>query len=452
MGNITGFLEHPRQERPHRPPAQRIRDFLELTEPLTEPQRARQAGRCMDCGVPFCQAGGIHRGQLLGCPLHNLIPEWNHMLYAGNLPHALSRLLKTAPFPEFTGRVCPAPCEAACSCGLVGGSVTIRDNELEIIEAAFDGGLMKPRTPAHRLDRRIAVVGSGPAGLAAAYWLNRRGHYIQVFEREARPGGLLTYGIPNMKLPWSVVARRVALMEAEGIRFQCGVRVGTQVPLEQLRREFDCVILACGAQKPRPVEFRGRAKGVHFALDYLRAVCRQQLGETDQAPTARGKQVVVIGNGNTAGDCIATALRQGARDVTQVVRRPAAAYGDAADYAQEEARAVLGRDIRLFETRVERVIPDDRGQLMAVELRSEDLVRTVPAQLLLIASGFSGTETENAAMAADPGVLTAGDMRMGASLVVHALADGARAAAKADRLLMGYTGLKAPIPVDVKEN
>jgi len=445
MGKATGFMDYNRVGHKERPIAERIHDFHEFNTDLPTKERSRQGGRCMDCGVPFCQAGIVFDGKRMGCPLHNLIPEWNDMIYAGNREHALSRLLKTAPFPEFTGRVCPALCEVGCNCQHVGGSVTIRDNELYIIEYAFQNGLMEPNPPKKRSDKHIAVVGSGPAGLAAAYWLNKRGHNVEVYERDSKPGGLLMYGIPNMKLDKSVVARRINLMEAEGIVFHCDVNVGKDITMEQLTRQFDCVIMACGAQKPRAVRFEGEAKGVYYALDYLKPVVQQQVREIASAPSAKGKNVIVIGNGNTASDCVATAVRQGCKSVTQIIRKPRSAYGDEVDYAHAETDFLYGKDIRVFESNVKRVIADDDGHLTAVELSVAGELQTVPAEMLLIASGFSGTEDGNAAMLqADTSgkVLQAGDMKNGATLVVLALADGADAAARADEMLMGYTSLK----------
>lgn len=445
MGKTTGFLDYARMDCPTRPPLVRLGDFTPFHEALPLPLRREQGGRCMDCGVPFCQAGIQFDGKRIGCPLHNLIPEWNDMIYLDNQEHALSRLLKTAPFPEFTGRVCPALCENGCNCKYVSGSVTIRDNELYIIEYAFQNGLMEPKPPVHHSDKRIAVVGSGPAGLAAAYWLNQRGHNVTVFERDKRPGGLLMYGIPNMKLDKTVVDRRIKLMEAEGITFRTGVNVGVDLPLEQLTAEYDCVILCCGAQKPRPVEFEGEANGVYYALDYLKPVTQALVGEIKSAPSAAGKDVIVIGNGNTASDCVATAVRQGCKSVTQIIRKPKSAYGPEVDYAHAETDEVFGKDIRRFESKVKQVIADKKGNLKAVVLNTPEGDVIVDCEMLLIASGFSGTEDYNDAMRkadATGKVLYAGDMRCGATLVVLAEAEGKEVAAQADEMLMGYTSLK----------
>ena len=445
MGKKTGFMDYARVGHKERPIAERVHDFDEFNLPLSWKERSNQGARCMDCGVPFCQAGIQFDGKRIGCPLHNLIPEWNDMIYLDNQEHALSRLLKTAPFPEFTGRVCPALCENGCNCKYVSGSVTIRDNELYIIEYAFQNGLMEPKPPVHHSDKRIAVVGSGPAGLAAAYWLNQRGHNVTVFERDKRPGGLLMYGIPNMKLDKTVVDRRIKLMEAEGITFRTGVNVGVDLPLEQLTAEYNCVILCCGAQKPRPVEFEGEANGVYYALDYLKPVTQALVGEIKSAPSAAGKNVIVIGNGNTASDCVATAVRQGCKSVTQIIRKPKSAYGPEVDYAHAETDEVFGKDIHRFESKVKQVIADKKGNLKAVVLNTPEGDVIVDCEMLLIASGFSGTEDYNDAMRkadATGKVLYAGDMRCGATLVVLAEAEGKEVAAQADEMLMGYTSLK----------
>ena len=284
----------------------------------------------MDCGVPFCQAGVTFDGALLGCPLHNLIPEWNDLLWNGNYEGALQRLLKTSPFPEFTARVCPALCEKACVCGRVSQPVTVRENELAIIEYAFENDLMQPMPPAARSDKRIAVVGSGPAGLSAAYYLNRRGHHVTVFERDPLPGGLLTYGIPEMKLPKQIVARRISLLEQEGVVFRTNCCVGRDLSPEALAAEFDLAIFCCGAQQPRPLPF-AEAGGVFYALDYLRASAQALLAQAEPAVTAAGKHVVLVGAGDSASDCISVALRQGCRS-------PHAAHPQAAHRKHGKAR------------------------------------------------------------------------------------------------------------------
>ena len=362
MGKPTGFLEYARVDRPAVPARERISGFGEFhTEPGAE-TRTEQGARCMNCGVPFCQSD-------YGCPLRNLIPEWNDEISARNMEYALRRLLKTNDFPEFTGRVCPALCENACVCSLHGEAVTIRDNELAVIENAWASGMMKPEPPPVRTGKRVAVVGSGPAGLAAAQQLNRRGHSVTVYERDDRPGGLLMYGIPNMKLDKAVILRRIKKMEAEGIRFVCGTSVGKDISPKELKAEYDAVILCCGARRERSlgVDTAG-VRGVVPALEYLSAATRSLLDGAGNSLDARGLRVVVVGNGDTATDCVATALRQGAASVTQLVRKPKRekseriwpypADGEKTDYGQEEAAALFGCDPRRYGTTVRKVVAD----------------------------------------------------------------------------------------------
>ncbi|MDO4502679.1 MAG: glutamate synthase subunit beta [Coriobacteriia bacterium] len=447
MGKPTGFIDYSRQEAADRPAAERLADYGWIHTDLDPEQRRQQAGRCMDCGVPFCSADVCLHGVAQGCPLHNLIPEWNEQLWNGRLPLALERLHKTNCFPEFTGYVCPAPCERACSCAKSSAAVTINQNERYIIDEAFAQGLMEPHVPATRSGKTVAVVGSGPAGLTAATLLNQRGHAVTVYERSARPGGLLTYGIPSMKLPQQVIDRRVALLEAEGIRFACNANVGVDVTVEELAASYDAVVLALGAQQPRPLSFDGRANGVCYALDYLGAAAQNQLGENDLDPLmdASGKVVAVVGAGDTANDCIATALRQGATDVIQLIRRPAADYGPATDYAHQESEAALGRDIRRFQTQVAAVAPDADGNLAQLTLTTPDGPQEVAAQLLVIASGFTGAETyatEGADLDALPNLFQAGDMATGASLVVRAMAHARSTARAVDEYLTGYSTIR----------
>ena len=444
MGKPTGFLDYTRLDTPARDPKQRVQDYAPLHSPLSETNRRRQSGRCMDCGVPFCQAGVRFDGQLLGCPLHNLIPEWNDLLWAGNYEEALHRLLKTNCFPEFTGRVCPALCERACTCGMIGQPVTVHDNELAIIEFAFENDLMQPNPPAVRSDKSIAVIGSGPAGLASAYYLNRRGHNVTVFERDPLPGGLLRYGITPMKLPPEIVDRRIALMEREGVVFRTGCDIGKDMPPQQLAEKFDLAIFCCGAQQPRPLPFAGQAQqGVSYALAYLHAAAEARMAGVESALSAAGKHVVLVGAGDSASDCIATALRQGCSSITQLIRRPASDYPPTLDYAHEESQAVYGADIRRFKTQIAQLSCDAQGALTGVITDSGEQLQ---AQLLILASGFAGCEpyaTEAAEQLRALGlpVLQAGDMTLGSTLVVQAIADGKRAAAEADRALMGYTNI-----------
>ena len=465
MGKATGFLEYSRVEEPFRPEAERLKDFAYLHAALPAQARREQAARCMNCGVPFCQSN-------YGCPLHNRVPEWNDLLYQGRTREALQRLLVTAPFPEFTGRVCPQLCEKACMLG--DDAATNRDNELYLIEEGFRNGWIAPRVPARRTDRRVAVVGSGPAGLAAADLLNRLGHRVTVVERADRPGGLLMYGIPNMKLPKEVVARRVGLMKAEGVEF----RLNTEADAS-LRADFDAVLLCGGARRARRLSVPGEeAKGVTLAVDYLSEATRALLEGRASALDARGKDVLVVGGGDTGNDCVGTCLRQGCKSVTQLEMLPAPPAQRTknnpwpewprvlrTDYGQREAIAAQGRDPRLFETTVERVLAGENGHVCAVETVRvsrgadgrlhpiEGTRRTLPCQLLLIAAGFVGCEAEMAgrfhfslnarnlpdipaaAHALAPGLFAAGDMRTGQSLVVRALADGRAAAREVHRWL-----------------
>ena len=461
MGKTTGFLEYVRQDDRNRAPEERVHDWEEFHLALPEKARQEQGGRCMNCGVPYCQAGITYEGKTFGCPLHNLIPEWNDMIYAGNRAHALSRLLKTNNFPEFTGRVCPALCEKSCICGIYGSPVTVRDNELCVIEEAYANKTMKRRRPPQWSGKKVCVVGSGPAGLAAADQLNHRGHSVTVIEKEDRPGGLLTYGIPNMKLPKNVVKRRVELMTDEGVSFVCGVDAADPKTAHRLLREYDAVILCCGAGKPRPLGLDTEGiSGVYFGTEYLRAaVQRHQFGQSPAVPTAEGRDVVIIGTGDTASDCVATALREDCASVTQLVRRPESDYLQNGqlpmDYAHEEALAVNGHDSRRFGVQVRELVKDENGNLTGVVTTEGD---TLPCQLLIGATGFAGcredvcqafgvdagrtvTTAEGSFATSAEKVFAAGDMRRGQSLVVWAIAEGRAAAAEVDEYLIGYTNL-----------
>ena len=421
MGKITGFLEYERKTNPEVAPSKRVKDFSDFHDTITADERRKQGARCMDCGVPFCQSGCEFGGKTFGCPLHNLIPEWNDMIFAGNYEHALSRLLKTNDFPEFTGRVCPALCEDACVCGAHDGSVTIRENELSIVEWGFKNGVIRPRIPKQRTGKKVAVIGSGPAGLAAADQLNHRGHQVTVFERDDRIGGLLAYGIPNMKLPKEIVERRVRLMESEGVEFHTCVDVGKDVSAEQIMSEYDCVILCCGAGKPREFELSGN--GVEYALPYLKAATKAVLdGETPETVrlNAKGKDVVVVGAGATSSDCVATAIRQGCRSVVQIIRKPKELVEghknlwdeeiSDEDYAEAEAEAMFGASPRRYQTIAKELLFDadgnlqklrtahvdwlqsDSGKLVMTE--SADGGETISAQMILVASGFEGCEDD----------------------------------------------------------
>ncbi|MBQ6168801.1 MAG: glutamate synthase subunit beta [Ruminococcus sp.] len=494
MGKATGFLEYTRVETTAKEPLERIKDFNEFHIPLSEEQRCEQAARCMDCGVPFCQNGKMLCGMISGCPLNNLIPEWNDLLYHGQREQALSRLLMTNNFPEFTSRVCPALCEKACTCGLDSSPVTVRENERSIIEYGFENGLMEPQIPKVRSGKRVAVIGSGPSGLAAADTLNKRGHSVTVYERSDRIGGLLMYGIPNMKLEKHIIERRTALMAAEGVNFITNANVGADVSADEIMKNFDAVILACGSSNPRDIKADGReAEGIYFAVDFLKATTKSLLDSnlTDgKAISAKDKNVVIIGGGDTGNDCVGTAVRHGCKSVTQLEMMPKLPDERAesnpwpqwprvckTDYGQEEAIAVFGHDPRIYTTTVKEFIKDDKGALTAVKTVKLEFVtdeksgrkvpkeiegseEILPCELCLIAAGFLGCQsyvaeafgaeldrrtnikTETGSHATNiPKVFTAGDMHIGQSLVVRAIREGRDAAAETDRYLMGYTNL-----------
>lgn len=465
MGKPTGFLEYVRKDDLRRPPEERVQDWAEFHLPLPQTVREQQGSRCMNCGVPFCQTGMLYEGRTFGCPLHNLISEWNDMIMRGNPGHALARLLKTNNFPEFTGRVCPAPCESACICGIYGDAVANRDNELYIIETAFSQGLLRRRRPPQWSGKKVAVVGSGPAGLAAADQLNHRGHSVTVVEKDDHPGGLLTYGIPSMKLDKAVVKRRLDLMTDEGVTFVTGVDASDKAVAGRLLAEYDAVVLCCGAGRPRPLGLEtGGVTGVCYGTDFLKAAVERQIfGQNPALPTAEGLHVVIVGTGDTASDCVATALRQGCVSVTQLVRRKREDYlvnGELPlDYAHEEAVSVTGTDPRRFAVQVKELIAGEGGALTAVVTTDGD---TIPCNLLIAATGFAGCERgvcdafgveAGDTVSTAPGhhatnvekVFAAGDMRRGQSLVVWAIAEGRSAAAEVDAYLNGYTNLVRPL-------
>ena len=465
MGSATGFLETIRTENPYRSEAVRLCDFEDLHTEQDEDARRAQASRCMNCGVPFCQSD-------FGCPLHNLIPEWNDLLYRGLEREALNRLLQTAPFPEFTGHVCPALCEKACN--LENDGVTNRDNELYLIETGFANGWIHPRLPLERTGKRVAVIGSGPSGLAAADLLNRMGHSVTVIEKADRAGGLLTYGIPNMKLPKRIVERRIRLMEEEGVRLE----LNREAIPEELQG-FDAILLCGGARKPRTLNVEHTdTQGVMFAVDYLTAATKAVLDGGSPSCTAKGKHVIVVGGGDTGNDCVGTALRQGCASVTQLEMMPAPPEERTqanpwpewprvlrTDYGQLEAIFRQGADPRVYETTVKSIRKDEAGRIAGLE--TVQLRRTpegkfeqvagsekeLECELLLIAAGFVGCENktlERFALQADGRgrlmpedgshhlsgrLFSAGDMRTGQSLVVRALADGRDAAKEVDRFL-----------------
>jgi len=493
MGKPTGFIEYLRELPVDRAPLARIADWKEFHPHLEEKRLRNQGARCMDCGVPFCHTGKLISGMASGCPVNNVIPEWNDLVYRGLWREALDRLHMTNNFPEFTGRVCPAPCEGSCVLGISEPPVTIKNIEAEIIDRGWDEGWVLPQTPRSRTGKKVAVIGSGPAGLAAAEQLNRAGHLVTVLEREDRPGGLLMYGIPNMKLDkHEVVLRRIDLMEQAGVKFICNASVGDNVEAQLLLRDFDATVICTGATQPRdlPVEGRG-LKGVHFAMEYLTASTKSLLdGGPDNSPIhARGKDVVVIGGGDTGTDCVGTALRHGCRSLLQIeimARPPVERAADnpwpewpkvyKLDYGQEEAAARFGSDPRVYLTTVKKFVGNARGELESlvtvdvkwerntqgqvapVEVPGTEQVR--PAQLALLAMGFLGPEqsllkelrvecdargnvrAEQGRYATNlKGVFTAGDCRRGQSLVVWAISEGRGAARECDRYLMGKTDL-----------
>lgn len=492
MGKSTGFLEFERKTGKERKPEERIRDFHEFHEPLSSEVQKEQGARCMNCGVPFCQFGDNLNGMTSGCPLNNLIPEFNDLVYRGKYEQAYQRLQKTNCFPEFTSRVCPALCEAACTCNVNTDPVATKENERAIIDYAFTEGLVVPDPPKVRTGKTVAVIGSGPAGLAAAWMLNKRGHSVTVFERHDRIGGLLMYGIPNMKLEKSTIERRRKLMEEEGIHFQTNTDVGKEKDAQEILKSFDRVILACGSSRPRNIEAPGRdAKGIQFAVDFLSNVTKILLdSDFTKIPfeLAEGKHVVIIGGGDTGNDCAGTAVRLHAKSVVQLemMPRPPKKRGEnnpwpewpkvlKTDYGQQEVIAQSGKDPRLYQTTVKEYMKNKEGEVCGLKIirleakknKKTDRIemipvegseQTIPADLVLIAAGFTGAEdyVMNAFqvrktkrntvesknfVSSVPKVFVAGDMRRGQSLVVWAIREGKEVAREVDLSLMGYTNL-----------
>ena len=494
MGKPTGFLDYKRQNSETIPPKKRIQNFKEFHVALPLEKQRIQGARCMACGVPFCQYGQIIGGMASGCPLNNLVPEWNDLIYHGKWELAYRRLAKTNCFPEFTSRVCPALCEAACTCNLNGEAVATKENEQAIIEYAFAQGLIAPHPPKVRTGKKVAVVGSGPSGLAAAMQLNSRGHKVTVFERRDRIGGLLRYGIPNMKLDKSVIDRRIAIMEAEGVEFVTNANVGGDIKASRLLKEYDRVVLACGASNPRDINVPGRdASGIYFAVDFLTSVTKSLLDSNfadHKFIPAKGKKVMVIGGGDTGNDCVGTSIRLGAASVLQLEMMPKAPDTRTeqnpwpewprvckTDYGQEEAIAVFGHDPRVYQTTVTEFVKNKKGEVCKAKLvklqgqkdEKTGKMRMAPVEgseyvvdvdLVLIAAGFLGSQkyvTDAFKVELDgrtnvktapgeyqtsvPGVFTAGDMHRGQSLVVWAIREGREAARAVDESLMGYTNL-----------
>lgn len=495
MGKPTGFLDYNRKNNLGTSPLKRIKNYNEFHKPMEESLRCQQAARCMDCGVPFCQNGKPIMGMVSGCPLNNLIPEWNDLIYTKEYEAAAHRLLITNNFPEFTSRVCPALCEAACTCGLNGDPVSVKENENFIIEYAYSSGMMQPNPPKVRTEKNIAVIGSGPAGLACADQLNKRGHNVTVYEKDDRIGGLLMYGIPNMKLEKDVIDRRVNLMKESGVKFETNKNVGEDIKPATLLRKYDAVVLCCGAGNPRDINSPGRdANGIYFAVDFLKATTKSLLDsnlEDGNYISAKDKNVVIIGGGDTGNDCVGTSIRQGCKSVVQLEMMPKLPDSRAennpwpewpkvckTDYGQEEAIAKFGSDPRIYQTTVKEFVKDDEGNLKGVttvkvefvydDESGRNVMQEVPSsekyietELVLIAAGFLGpkqyiteafgVETNNRSnVATEEGkystnvekVFTAGDMHRGQSLVVWAIREGRDAAAEVDEYLMGYTCLK----------
>jgi glutamate synthase (NADPH) small chain len=493
MGKPTGFIEFLRESPSERSPLDRIHNWDEFHLPMPEENLRTQGSRCMDCGIPFCHTGTVISGMASGCPVNNLIPEWNDLVYRGLWKEALDRLHKTNNFPEFTGRVCPAPCEGACVLGINNPPVTIKNIEYSIVDKGWNEGWIVAEPPTKRTGKKVAIIGSGPAGLSAAAQLNKAGHWVTVFERADRPGGLLMYGIPNMKLDkQEVVMRRLKVLEDEGVKFICNTEVGKDLPVETLLKDFDSVVLCTGATRPRDLAIDGRQlKGVHFAMDFLTANTQAVL-DGNQPPnfiSAEGKDIVIIGGGDTGTDCVGTSIRHSCKSLEQLEILPKPPTERAADnpwpewpkvyrldYGQEEAAAQFGEDPRGYLTTTTHFEGDEAGQVKAVHTvqvqwaknekgqfipqQIPGTEKVLPAQLVLLAMGFLGPEQPlldalnlerdaRSNVKADhekyttsiPGVFAAGDCRRGQSLVVWAFNEGRGVARECDRYLMGTTDL-----------
>ncbi|KRF65953.1 glutamate synthase [Bacillus sp. Soil768D1] len=492
MGKATGFMDYPREKPKDRNPLTRLSDWREYTAPFSDEKLSTQGARCMDCATPFCHMGMELNRVTTGCPIHNLIPEWNDLVYRGRWKEALDRLTKTNNFPEFTGRVCPAPCEGSCTVAINDPAVAIKNIERTIIDKGFENGWITPRIPEYRTGKKIAIIGSGPAGLASADQLNQAGHSVTVYERSDRAGGLLTYGIPNMKLEKDVVARRIKLLNQEGIDFVTNTEIGKDISSEELQNQYDAVILCTGAQKQRDLVIEGReAKGIHLAMDYLTTSTKSLLDsnfEDGQFLNTKGKDVIVIGGGDTGADCVATALRQECKSVVQFGKHPILPTARTSDnmwpaypnvfsleYAYEEAEAKFGADPRQYSIQTKKIVADENGNVKELhtismeKIKGEDGVyifkeipgteKVWPAQFVFIAIGFEGTEqpllsqfgieTVNQKIDAVygeyrtnvEGVFAAGDARRGQSLIVWAINEGREVAREVDRYLMGSSVL-----------
>ncbi len=493
MGKPTGFIEFKRELPADQSPKERIAHWGEFHDHMTEDKLRQQGARCMDCGIPFCHSGTLLNGMAQGCPINNLIPEWNDLVFKGLWHEAIDRLHKTNNFPEFTGRVCPAPCEGSCVLGISEPPVTIKNLEYSIAEKAFESGWVKAEPPQKRTGKKVAVVGSGPAGLACAAQLNKAGHEVTVYERADRVGGLLMYGIPNMKLDKKIVERRVDLLKQEGVKFVTSTEIGKTIPASDLTKNFDASVLCGGATKPRDLPAEGRQlKGIHFAMEFLHANTKSLLDselKDGKAVSAKGKHVIVIGGGDTGTDCVGTSLRHGCKSLVQFEILPQPPASRAADnpwpqwpkvykmdYGQEEAAAVYGKDPRTYCIVTKKFVGNDKGEVkevhtVEIEWKKDSQGRfgpqeiagtekVWPADLVLLAMGFLGPEDtvlsqlgverdERSNAKAEygkyatnvKGVFAAGDMRRGQSLVVWAINEGREAARECDRFLMGSSQL-----------
>ncbi|MGE6377851.1 glutamate synthase small subunit [Peribacillus muralis] len=492
MGKATGFMDYPREKPKDRNPLTRLSDWREYSTPFSDEKLSIQGARCMDCATPFCHMGMELNRVTTGCPINNLIPEWNDLVYRGRWKEALDRLTKTNNFPEFTGRVCPAPCEGSCTVAISDPAVSIKNIERTIIDKGFENGWITPRIPKSRTGKKIAIIGSGPAGLASADQLNQAGHSVTVYERADRAGGLLTYGIPNMKLEKDVVARRIKLLTQEGIDFVTNTEIGKDISAEELQEQYDAVILCTGAQKQRDLEIEGRgAAGIHLAMDYLTTSTKSLLDsnfEDGQFLNTKGKDVIVIGGGDTGADCVATALRQECRSVVQFGKHPILPANRTSDnmwpaypnvfsleYAYEEAEAKFGADPRQYSIQTTKIVADENGNVKELHTISMEKIKDEngiyifkeiqgtekvwPAQFVFIAIGFEGTEqpllnqfgVESVNQKIDAvygnyktnveGVFAAGDARRGQSLIVWAINEGREAAREVDQYLMGASVL-----------
>lgn len=493
MGDPTGFMQYNRELEPDRSPEERIKDWKEFHKHLPEDKLKIQGSRCMDCGIPFCQTGDMLEGLTSGCPINNLIPEWNDLVFKGLWCEALDRLHKTNNFPEFTGRVCPAPCEGSCVLGINEPAVTIKSIECTIIDKGFEEGWVVAEPPEVRTGKTVAIVGSGPAGLSCAAQLNKAGHTVTVFERDDRIGGLLMYGIPNPHLDKSIVDRRVNLLKDEGIKFVTSTEIGKDYPSQKLVDDFDAVVICTGATRPRDLPIDGReSKGIHFAMDFLRANTKSLLDsnlEDENYISAKDKNVIVLGGGDTGTDCVATSMRHGCKSLLQFEILPTPPMERAPDnpwpqwpkvytlsYGQEEAMAVFGEDPRKYQVLTTKFVGDDEGNVkelhtVKIEWYQGDNGRPSfkevpgseevwPADLVFLALGFLGPEDtvidqlkierddrSNAKaeygkyQTSVEGVFAAGDARRGQSLVVWAINEGREAARECDCYLMGSTNL-----------